>query len=113
MKVTTTMHAYLAAHATLTPHQLQTPAGASQLTYVAAQSKYWAEHGYTYIGEAEVTVEVPDVRELVDNKIESLRSQAIAIRAEATAKCTAIEGQIQNLLAIEHTPAADQAGAEA
>jgi hypothetical protein len=110
MKVTTTMSAYLSPFVTLTPQELQTPAGASQMTYAVGKSKYWAEQGYTYVGEAEVAVEVPDIRELVESKVEALREQATAIRAEATAKCTVIDGQIQNLLAIEYTPAA---GAEA
>lgn len=56
--------------------------------------------GWTYAGEAEITVTLVDEKTLVDNKVEALREEAKAIRAEATAKVTRIEGQIQSLLAI-------------
>lgn len=112
MQITTTMFAYLSPYNTLTPQDMQTPEGARRLHYVADQSKYWAEQGYTYVGEAEVTVEVPGMRELVESKVESLREQAAAIRAKATAECTVIDGQIQNLLAIEYTPAQEVGGVQ-
>ena len=108
MKVTAQMHAYLPSHSKATPQDLQTEKGVKALAFFADNSKYWAEAGYTYIGQATVTVEVPDMRDLVNNKVASLREQAVAIRAEATAKCTEIEGQIQNLLAIEYAPSAPE-----
>lgn len=58
--------------------------------------------GWTFIGDAEITVTIPDERTLIDNKVEALREEAKAIRAEATAKVTQIESQIQNLLAISY-----------
>jgi hypothetical protein len=104
MKITTTMHAFIGQHAHVLPQELQTSDGLQKLSYFATDSKYWREQGYTYVGPATVTVEVPDVRALVDNKVEQLRQQEVAIRAKATAECTAIQTQIQNLLAIEYTP---------
>lgn len=114
MKITTTMYAHIQPGSTVMPQDLQTEKGVRSLAFFRDHDKYWAEQGYTYVGVAEVTVEVPDLRELVDHKVEALRQQEVSIRAEATAKCTAIEGQIQNLLAIEYTSApVEQQGAEA
>jgi hypothetical protein len=56
--------------------------------------------GWTFVGEAEVSVQVPDEKTLIDNKVAALREEAKLIRAEATANVTRIEGQIQSLLAI-------------
>jgi hypothetical protein len=56
--------------------------------------------GWTLAGEAEITVHLVDTKTLIANKVEALRQEAKAVRAEATAKCTRIEGQIQNLLAL-------------
>lgn len=112
MKVTAQMHAYLDKHSTVAPEELQTEAGIRRLSFFSNASDYWAEQGYTYIGAAEVTVEVPDLRTIVDNKVAALRTEAVAIRAEASAKVTAIEGRIQNLLAIECSPAATQPATE-
>lgn len=105
MKITTAMHAYIHPGSTLTPEELQTEKGVRQLAFFGDDGKYWASLGYTYVGPATITVEVPNLRELVDNKVAALQQQEVAIRAEATAKCTAIQSQIQNLLAIEYAPA--------
>ena len=59
-----------------------------------------ANQGWTQVGVATVTVELTDARTMVSNKIEALRQEAKGIRAEATAKVTRIEGQINDLLAL-------------
>lgn len=102
MKVTIEKKAFLSKDANVTPQQLQTPKGAASLSFFSGDM---SAYGYTYICQAVVTVDIPDERTLVESAINSLRQQASAIRAEATAKCTEIEGQIQNLLAIDYTPA--------
>lgn len=60
--------------------------------------------GWTFIGNAEVTVELVDKNTLIDNKVSALRAEAANIRAEAAAKVTRIEGKIQQLLCIENNP---------
>lgn len=65
--------------------------------------------GWTYAGIAEIKVTLVDVRSLIENKVEALKQQAIGIRAEATAKCTRIESQIQELLAISYEPTTEVA----
>jgi hypothetical protein len=61
--------------------------------------------GWTYVGEATITVDVPDQDALIGNKVESLRAEKQKVLAEAQAKATQLEGQIQKLLAITYTPA--------
>lgn len=101
MEITFKTKAWLSKNSDATPADLRTPKGAADLHY----SPYdMGRFGDTYIGEATITVEVPDERTLIDNKVEALREEVKATRAEATAKVTKLEGQIQQLLAIEFKP---------
>lgn len=109
MKVTAQMHALISSDASVTPQELQTEKGVSCMMFVA-DTKYWTEIGYTYIGEASVTVEVPDERVLIDNKVTALREEIKTARAESTAKITQLEGQIQQLLCIENSVATEGTG---
>lgn len=56
------------------------------------------------VGEVEIDFEVLPEDQIVDGMIVKLRAQAAAIRAEATARCTEIEGKVQQLLSIENKP---------
>jgi hypothetical protein len=99
--VTGTALAFLSPYHSLSPADLEDPENVNKLTFTE-KSDYWIKEGYTQVGTAEITVELFDQNELVSNKIDALRNQAASIRAEATAKCTRIEGQIQELLCIEN-----------
>jgi len=57
-------------------------------------------YGWSLAGEAEITITIPDQQTLVENKVESLRAEKKKLQAETQAKVTAIESQIQKLLAI-------------
>ncbi len=61
---------------------------------------YWMELGYTFVGNATITVEVQDDRAIVDNKVEALRAQKAKVLGDAHAAATALESKIQKLLAI-------------
>lgn len=102
MKITFQTKAWISEYNTATPEQLRTPEGAASLYYSASDL---STHGHTFAGNATITLDLLDDRNLVDNKVATLREQAVSIRAEATAKCTRIEGQINQLLAIENSPA--------
>jgi allophanate hydrolase subunit 2 len=56
--------------------------------------------GWIAIGTAEITVTVNDHEALLKTQIDALRRTQKAIEAEASAKSTRIEQQIQSLLAI-------------
>ena len=98
MKIEVKGYAYIDKYNEMSPAQLATPEGVASMAFM--KSPNMADYGYTYISEAMMVVEVPDVKTLVENRIEALRGEAATLRAETTAKCTAIESQIQNLLAI-------------
>lgn len=57
-------------------------------------------YGWTFVGNAEITLDVPDEKALIENKVAALREEAKLVKADATARVTQIEGQIQSLLAI-------------
>lgn len=101
MKITFETKAWISEYNHVTPDELQTPKGAATLYYKPHETC----EGYTFAGNATITLDLLDQRTLVDNKIEALREQAAGIRAEATQKCTRIEGQIQQLLCIENSAA--------
>lgn len=100
MKITFETKAWIGTYNHATPEELRTESGASSLYY--SPRNLGAD--YTFAGDATVTLDLLDTCELVDNKISALREQAKNIRAEATAQCTRIEGQIQQLLCIENSP---------
>ena len=102
MKITTTVGAWINPHSHITPEQLRTPKGVAGLEFTPHDM---STHGWTRVGDATITVDLVDERQLVDNKIAALRKEAISIRADATAKVTRIEGKINQLLAIENSPA--------
>ena len=105
MKVTGTIGAYISPHCSMTPADLEKPESFDRLSFIGAGSaKYYLSQGYTQVGTAEITVELLDRDALVESKIVALRAESATIRAEATAKCTRIEGQIQQLLCIENSP---------
>ena len=56
--------------------------------------------GWSYIGTAEITLDLVDDKIMVDNKIETLRAEVKSIKAKAEMQATALEGKIQQLLAI-------------
>lgn len=60
--------------------------------------------GWSLVGEAEIRLEVPDERQLVENKVESLRAERRKVLADAEAKATSLDRQIQTLLAISYEP---------
>lgn len=103
MKITFETKAWMSSHNTYTPDQLRTPDGVASLNYTHLDM---GTFGDALVGTATITVELVDDRVMIDNKIDSLREQAASIRAEATAKCTKIESQIQQLLCIENSAVA-------
>ena len=58
--------------------------------------------GWSLAGEADIVLRPLPESELVDAKVDSLRKRKTAVMAQAQAEATAIEGQIQQLLAITY-----------
>ena len=58
------------------------------------------DQGWTRVGDAEITIEVPDASTMIANKVEALKAQQRKLLGDAQAKATRIDAQIQKLLAI-------------
>lgn len=100
MSITFESKAWISPYTMRTPEELRTAKGAESLTFSTFDL---ASGGYTLAGTATITVTMLDQRVIIDNKVAALREVAAGIRAEATAKVTRIESQIQQLLCIENS----------
>ncbi len=60
-----------------------------------------SSHGYTCLGEVEVSYVVPDCN-VIEKAVESLEKQIEQERADSHLKIVALQEKIQNLLAIGH-----------
>lgn len=103
--ITGTVKAWATEYSTFNPRALDK----TRIDSLGFSDGDMARHGWTLVGEAEITVKLMDHDTLIGNKVEALRAEAANIRAEAMMKCTRIEEQINQLLAIEYTPAAPAA----
>lgn len=70
-------------------------------------SSHMGAYGYVLVGEADVTVSVPEPKVLIEQKIAALEQENTAILADAQAKSTEIRSQIQKLLAISYEASND------
>lgn len=99
--ITTKAHAWLTEFSTVTPEQLT--AGSNGLIHSLSFSCFdMAPCGWTLVGEAEISVTLADVDTIVQSKVQALRSQKETVLAEAQARVTRLDAQIQSLLAIEY-----------
>lgn len=57
-------------------------------------------HGWTRVGDATITVTIPDEAAIVESKIAALRGELQTVRANAEIQCSDLENKIQKLLAI-------------
>lgn len=95
--VSATVKAWIAQHSSVSPADLLKGERIDDLQFSAVDM---SRAGWTQVGTATITVQLTDERTMVSNKVNALREEAKNIRAEATAKVTRIEGQINDLLAL-------------
>ena len=99
--ITKRVTAYLSPYTMLTPEQLMTADEAA----VAGDVSFFSldpPAGYTRLCDVEVIVTVPAPDELVGNKVAALQAELRDTQADAQAKVTNLQRQIQQLLAITH-----------
>lgn len=60
--------------------------------------------GWTLVGTAEVSIELTDPDKIIANKVDALKAELNTERAQSEARCTQLQSQINNLLAIEYKP---------
>lgn len=65
--------------------------------------------GWVLVGYADVTLHLSDEKELVAHKVDALQAKKRQVLAEASAEATRIDRQINTLLAIDYTPAKEEA----
>jgi hypothetical protein len=94
--------AWITQHSTIGPKDLLDEKVIGALAY---HSDDMSKYGWTLVGEAEITLHIADEKTLVDNKVAALREELKNVRAEAQAKATRLESQINDLLALTYTPA--------
>jgi hypothetical protein len=61
--------------------------------------------GWIRVGKATISVEIPDDDQLVASAVTTLRAEIQKTRADAEIRCQGLNKQIEQLLAIEYTPA--------
>jgi hypothetical protein len=93
---------WMSKYSSVTPRELE--AGTAKVEAFFYTNTDMHDSGYTYVGDAELTVTTFEPKTIIANKVEALKEEAKSIRAEAHMKCTRIEEQIQNLLAITYEP---------
>lgn len=102
--VTATMTAWASQYCPHTPEDYYAKVGAEllqNLLFDKADSKGFGS-GYSLVGTAEVTLTIADPDDLIANKVAALKAEKAQTLADAEAKATRIERQIQQLLAITH-----------
>lgn len=98
-QITSTATAWIPTHETIRLLEQEPDRVIGDLAY-AHPSQDMTTSGWISIGTAEITVTVNDHEALLKTQINALREAQRAIEAEASAKSTRIEQQIQSLLAI-------------
>lgn len=98
-QITSTATAWIPSHADIRLLDQEPDRVVGDLAY-AHPSQDMTTSAWIAIGTAEITVTVNDHEALLKTQIDALRKAQKAIEAEASAKSTRIEQQIQSLLAI-------------
>lgn len=63
-----------------------------------------SDNGWVKVGDATVTVELFDNKEIVNGQLSMLKEAKRRVQAQAKKELNEIEGQIQSLLCIEYQP---------
>lgn len=100
-KITGKTKAWITDCSSVSPADLSDPACVGRLTYTVHDMK---SAGWTFVGEAEITIDVVDKNTLIDNKVAALKEELKTVRAEAHMKSMRLEEKIQNLLALSFDP---------
>ena len=98
--ITGTLKAWLPDHSHLNPEQLHTEAALNALAF---SSFCMRKSGWTYVGEATITVDIIlEPEELIASKVETLKAQQTKLREEVQERINVLEDRIQSLLAITY-----------
>lgn len=99
--ITTTLNVVASNYCAFTPEDYATKDGHTLGQGLAYwPTSYSIDNGFSKVGTAEVTITLHDPDDLIANKVEALRAEKQQTLADAQAKATRLESQIQQLLAI-------------
>jgi hypothetical protein len=96
-KISTTTKAWITSHSDLGPDSLMDPKNIANLSFSNSKME---SVGWTFVGEAEITVDLVDTNTLIANKVDALRNELSAVRAQAQMEATRIESRINDLLCL-------------
>jgi hypothetical protein len=103
MKIRIPVSGYITDYAmkyNLTPEDMKNPEKVQKHLQISQSNM--ADLGWVKVGLGYAEVELLDQKDVLNSAVIALRAKAAATRAEATKKCTEIENQINQLLAIEN-----------
>ena len=101
MKNTLKTKAWITEYCSAGPDDLAKPSGIDSMVF---NTRDMATAGWTYVGTAEITVDLVDRKTLVENKVVALKEELKTVRAEAHVKEMRLNEQINNLLALSFDP---------
>lgn len=100
--ITTTIGAWLTPYSA--PMDLLRADSKDVIANLAWSANEMGSSGWARVGTAEVTLQLDDEKQILERQVESLRAEQTKTRADAQARVTELERQIQLLLALEHMP---------
>lgn len=107
MKIAQEVTAWLSDNSPSTLESLADPATLSLARFVYTDANM-STCGWRRVGVAMITLELPSHDVMRDMAIDSLRAEITAVRANAQAMITHLEGRIANLLALPMSAEAEQ-----
>ena len=96
-----TLKAFITEYSYLTPDDLVNGDPAKIVGALSFSKGDMTSHGWAYVGEAKITVDLGSTKEIVTGQVEALTAKKTKVLADAQNEATKIERQIQQLLAIE------------
>ena len=101
--VTAALSVLTSPYSSLTPEDFAT----APADRIASGVVFWTPEcgipeGYSLVGAGEITFTLHDRDSIIASKVEALKAEKTQTLAEAQAKATRLESQIQQLLAITH-----------
>lgn len=95
--------AYITEYSSLRPEDFKSPDGA-MVNQFQFYNGTLTPSGWTFVGEATITVELVDPNALIGNKVEALKAQLQKHRADSHVVEKRLKDQIGKLLAISFEP---------
>lgn len=94
---------WLTEYTWIGPKELAELDGGRLVTDLTYSNHDMSTSGWTKVGVAHITIDLIQGDELISSKVGALSAKKLRVLADAEREATAIEGEIQKLLAITYT----------